>query len=257
LIATAKRLFLRLGLRHGHDPTDAPRPARPIYAIGDIHGRADLLGELLERIGEDAGTHAAGDAAQIVLLGDMVDRGPDTLAVLEQARALRGAGAICLLGNHERMMLDFLDDPEEAGPRWLRHGGVETLASFGVDGGIGASRALAVALRDAMPEGLERWLRALPLSHRSGDVICVHAALDPDRPPESQPEQVMLYGHPRFARRAREDGLWVVHGHVVTATPFVDARRVACDTGAYFTDRLTAAAILPGAPIRFLTTGSA
>lgn len=109
-------------------------------------------------------------------------------------------------------------------------------------------------LRAAMVPGLHDWLRDLPLWHRSGDVACVHAAMDPSQPPEAQEARVMLWGFDAFHRHARRDGLWVVHGHNVVDEPSVHARKIATDTGAYFSNRLTAAAILPDEPVRFLTT---
>lgn len=264
----------------------APRPAGPLYVIGDVHGRADLLDTLLARIAADIDAQAAAPArttpggaaggdttpegaapeAAIVLVGDYVDRGPDARGVLELlAEAVRQAPGemICLMGNHERMMLDFLDRPETCGPRWLRGGGARTLASFGIGGMPDPEARLhevtpehyagaAARLRAAMPPGMEAWLRALPLWHASGDVVCVHAAMDPDLPPEAQSERDMLWDCRRFRARPRRDGLWVVHGHSVVHAPAVSGRRVAVDTGAWFSDRLSAAALRPGAPVRFV-----
>lgn len=238
-----------------------PRPEGPVYAVGDLHGRADLLARALHAVSADAGD--AGGAT-LVLLGDYVDRGPDSAGVLARARALTDGAAgvagvdrvVALLGNHEAMMLDMLDDPVGLGRRWLRHGGLDTLTSYGVAGlpdraPPPALREAADALRRAMPEGTEAWLRARPATWRSGDVAFVHAGLDPDRAPGDQPAEVAVWGHPAFRRRPRADGLWVVHGHTIVPEPSARDGRVACDTGAYETGRLTVAA-LDGGPVRFL-----
>jgi serine/threonine protein phosphatase 1 len=251
------RALVRLGLRVPAPDLPEPRPEAPIYAVGDVHGRPDLLLHLLDRIEADARVRCAESVARLVMLGDYVDRGDDprgALSILTGPEGRRLAETVCLMGNHERMMLDALDAPAEAGRRWLRHGGDRTLLSFGV--AEDDPEAALPALRNALPAGMEEWLRSLPLTFRSGDVVCVHAALDPDAPPEAQDPQVMLFGHPRFARRARGDGLWVVHGHTVVFEAVAEGGRVACDTGAYYSDRLSAAALYPGEPARFLTAES-
>ncbi|RKF12407.1 serine/threonine protein phosphatase [Roseovarius spongiae] len=233
-------------------------PTQPLYAIGDIHGSSALVEPLLARI--DADIVEAGHAdPHLVFLGDYVDRGDGSASVLEHLRALQAdlpGSVTCLMGNHERMMLDFLDDPAGRGARWLANGGLQTLASFGV-GGIGARPSLedmsdaAEALHAALPAGLEAWLRALPLWWQSGNVVCVHAAMNPEKPPEAQDNRALLWGHRRFFEIPREDGLWVVHGHTITREPTVAGGRIAVDTGAYHSGRLTAAAITEGG-CRFL-----
>ncbi|PWJ12880.1 metallophosphoesterase family protein [Jannaschia seohaensis] len=229
---------------------DHPAPERPVYAVGDLHGRADLLAEMLALIEADA---AGGPEAVTVFLGDYVDRGPDARATLDALRALDPARTVCLMGNHERMLLDALDRPGERGDRWLTHGGMETLASYGL-GALFDPEEIAMRLRAALPPGTEAWLRGLPATWRSGDVVCVHAALDPVLALDAQDPRVLLWGRP--PRRARRDGLWVVHGHTVVDAPELAGRRVAVDTGAWASGRLTAAAIFPGAPIRFLQVGA-
>ena len=248
-----------------------PAPDQPLYVIGDIHGRADLLQELFDLI--DADQQATGiDQPLAVFLGDYVDRGPDSRRVLQSlhgmARSLAGDPAaegemLCLMGNHERMMLDFLESPVEAGPRWLRGGGVMTLASFGIDGVpdtapaevLEAARdALAEALDDGAEDGLVAWMRAMPLIAQSGNVAMAHAACDPAQPIDAQLPATLLWGHPDFLNRPRSDGLWVVHGHTVVSAPTARDGRIALDTGAYFSDRLTAAILVPGAEVRFLST---
>lgn len=251
-----RRFISRLGGRTG--PAEPPfRPAGRVYAVGDLHGRHDLLEIALERI---AAHEAAADGrGTLVLLGDYVDRGDGSAEVLAMLRALPDwfAGEVrCLAGNHERMMLDFLEAPERRGPLWLRNGGQQTLASFGLrppdPGDAAGLRAGARALRAAMPGDLEAWLRDLPLSWLSGNVIFAHAGLDPALPLEAQDDATLLWGHPDFARRARRDGRWVVHGHTIVPEATADGGRVALDTGAWAKGRLSVGLLEPGSA-RFMT----
>jgi serine/threonine protein phosphatase 1 len=238
-----------------------PYPDAPLYAVGDVHGRLDLLDRLLEAITADMEERFALDA-RIVLLGDLVDRGQDSRGVLARLMTLSCDApdrVLCLMGNHEKMLLDFLHFPRERGNRWLRHGGTQTLASFGVKSGMAwASGArfvrLAEELRAAMGDALVNWIEGLPLYWRTGDVVCVHAAMDPAMPPNLQDARDMLWGTAAFVHRPRADGLWIVHGHEVVDRGHVEAGRIATDTEAHASGRLTAAAIFPGKPVRFLST---
>lgn len=198
-------------------------------------------------------------AAAIVLVGDYVDRGENSAAVLNRVFALdKGSeNVVCLMGNHERMMLDFIDDPVGAGPRWLRHGGMQTLASYGI-GGVndssdpGTMLEAAGSLAEALGQELLVWLRALPLDWMSGNVIVTHAALDPDMPPSVQSDRCKLWGHPDFMQKPRRDGIWVAHGHVVVDMPTASQSRISVDTGAVFSGRLTAAVLNPSGEPEFL-----
>ncbi|TFL17136.1 metallophosphoesterase family protein [Jannaschia formosa] len=235
--------------------TDPPQPDGPLYAVGDLHGRADLLERMIDRIAADAAERGVAGTAVTVFLGDHVDRGADPRAVLARLDAHRRAApdrTICLMGNHEKMLLDALDGDPVRGARWLRHGGLETWDSFDLGPPPDDWEEAAPRLRAALGPAILAWLRDLPLMHCSGDVICVHAALDPAAPPEAQVPRVMLWGHPRFLAKPRRDGLWVVHGHTPVHDPEVAGRRIAVDTGAWYSDRLTAAALTPGEPVRFL-----
>ncbi|WPY96175.1 metallophosphoesterase (plasmid) [Limimaricola variabilis] len=232
---------------------DAPlAPEAPIAVIGDVHGRDDLLGQLLDQLADEAPEY------KIVLVGDYVDRGEQSRAVIERLRAR--PDLICLKGNHEAMCLAFLDDPEKHGTRWLRNGGLQTLASFGVGlSGQGTDVERMTAARDAFVEALgaegRAWMAALPLQWRSGNIVVVHAAADPAQPLQLQAERTLLWGHPDFENRVREDGIWIAHGHVIHDRPVADQGRIATDTGAYASGRLTAALIAPG-ELRFVQTGA-
>ncbi|MGR3573105.1 metallophosphoesterase family protein [Brevirhabdus sp.] len=239
-----------------------PAPDCPVYAVGDLHGRADLLERAFEAIDRDAAGQGL-DAFHIVFLGDYIDRGEQSDAVLAQLRGFVEQlpdWVVCLMGNHEKMMLDFLDRPEERGDRWLRNGGLQTLASYRI-GGITerASPPEMIAasdrLRAALPEGTEAWLRGLPLIWQSGNLACVHAGAEPGQPLDDQDPNVLLWGHRDFLGRDRTDGVWVAHGHTVMEAARAERGRISLDTGAYFSNRLSVGVIRTGAPVRLLEVG--
>lgn len=198
-----------------------------------MHGRADLLALALA---------AANPGQPLVCVGDYVDRGPDTARVLDMLQAR--PETICLMGNHEEMLLDFLADPDR-GRRWLAHGGDRTLDSYGITRPpAGADpTATAAALRNAMGSATLAWLAALPSVWQSGNVLISHAGADPGTPPEGQTGRSLRWGHPQFGRRRRRDGLWIVHGHTIVPVPRVRRSVVSLDTGAWATGRLTLARI--------------
>ncbi|QYX56877.1 metallophosphoesterase [Roseovarius sp. SCSIO 43702] len=224
-------------------------PDRPFVAIGDVHGRIDLLVPMIDAIRAETGPDVP-----IVMLGDYIDRGLNSAATLNtlfERQSQSPESFICLMGNHEKMMLEFIDDPAGKGARWLVNGGDETLANYGVAAKraeMTAEDAVAAAdaLEAALPEGLQPWLRALPLTWSSGNMHCVHAAMDPDKPPHAQDRRTLLWGHPRFLSEPRTDGLTIVHGHTVMAQPAIGDGRISLDTGAYMTGVLAAAFISGG-----------
>ncbi len=234
-----------------------PAPDRPLAVVGDLHGRADLLVQIVELIAQEAGTDVT-----LVFVGDHIDRGENSAEVLGILQRLQGelwpAEVICLKGNHEAMLLDFLDTPEEMGMFWMRNGGASTLASYGIRlpaPSDDALRAASDALRAALADGTGAWLRALPVSHRCGNVFIAHAGADPHLPLAEQTEIDLLWGHPDFMTTPRDDGIWVAHGHTICQEPRAAKGRISVDTGAYATHRLTAA-LLSGGECRFLSIGS-
>ena len=225
-----------------------PAPSERVHVIGDVHGRIDLLDALMDRLGTETRT---------VLVGDYVDRGPDSAAVLTRARDLApepGGRHEALLGNHEVMLLEFIDDPAGRGTRWLRFGGEDTLRSFGVEpparADLDAMAEAADALSDAMGP-LEGWLRALPTLWTDGTLAVAHAGCTPGRAMDDQPARALLWGGPGVMDEERGDGVWVAHGHVVVERAYAERGRIAVDTGAAYGRPLTAAVIEPGAPVRF------
>lgn len=227
----------------------------PFCAIGDVHGRLDLLDPLFNQLRD-----RFGDEVPIVFLGDMVDRGPDSAGVLKMVRDLTlkdRARNIAICGNHEQMMIEFIDDPAGKGARWLSFGGIETLQSFGITKNsvrYDADDALeaADALEDALPDGMLDWLRALPAMWRNGNIFCVHAGMDPTLAADQQKTRVLINGHPKFLSTPRDDGITVLHGHTVMESPVIWDGRISIDTGAYKTGLLTAA-YLSGDTCTFLS----
>lgn len=218
-----------------------PLPDEPVCLIGDLHGCADLLRRFL------ALRQGHFPQARIIFLGDMIDRGPDSASVLALVREEVARGAVALAGNHEAMFLDFLDKADP-GPGWLKHGGFEMIASYGIDPAGGDPSDLRDRLRAAMGAETEAWLRALPLYWQSGNLVATHAGMDPARPPSAQEAGVLQWGHRDFGRLLRPDGLWVAHGHNVVDKAFAQGGRIALDTGAYATGRLSFAVIDPALP---------
>lgn len=231
----------------------APSLDTPIIAIGDIHGRADLLDRLLSKIAKEFGT----TPHQLVFLGDYVDRGPDSRAVLDRLVDLRATrpGTVLLKGNHEQAMLDFL----AAGPdadAWISWGGEETLLSYSIELGfpfdlVSAQRALA----DALPAAHFDLLMTLALTHQAPGYFFVHAGVAPTTPLELQQESDLLWIRDKFfdEGEARFPDTVIVHGHTPVKKAEDHGWRINVDTGAVWTGRLTAVVLGQGKP-RFLTT---
>lgn len=234
-------------LLHRKTPPAAPlpRPEAPVCVIGDLHGRLDLLEAMLARIA--AQPNAA--QARILLVGDLVDRGPDSAAVLTRVMALHKADparVICLMGNHERMLLDFLQDAPRHGPRWIANGGSDTLISFGLSPfarrqNEDALHALAQDLRAKMGAGMVAWLEALPLCWQEGQLAVTHAGADPQQPMETQSPRRMIWGPRKREAAVRCDDVWVAQGHVIVTAAHAKDQRIWVDTGAWRSGQLCAA----------------
>ena len=230
-----------------------------IYAVGDIHGRADLLARILARIDEDAAARAGdGRRTRLVFLGDYIDRGDNARAVLAQLRAIRdarGDAVRFLRGNHEAALASFLSDPV-AGAQWLDFGGRQTLASYGVTLAATSDPAALVAAQTAFRAALGADLAFLDSAlipvMRSGDVIFAHAGVDPGVALNAQTEDALLWGSPRFLAAGGPAGLLVVHGHFDAPEPMRGPGRLGVDTGAYYSGVLTAVRLDAG--IAFLSS---
>lgn len=211
-----------------------------VYAIGDIHGRYDLLSAMLDTIARDASASAG--EAQIVFLGDYIDRGADSRSVIECLLGGERRGWTCLMGNHEAMLLAALDG-ELDWPMWLGHGGAETLFSYGLSSREFAGRAQPEALRDAVltaiPPAHIAFLRALSGSVQIGDYFFCHAGIRPGVPLERQVLSDLLWIREDFTDSALDHGKRVVHGHTPVMEPEILPNRINVDTGAYLTHRLS------------------
>lgn len=239
-------------------PLVPPRTA--VYAVGDIHGRADLLAELHGRIAADP-ERGDVDRRVLIYLGDYVDRGENSAGVidliLDQAPA--GFEVVPLLGNHERLLLEFLDDIRR-GPLWLRNGGDATLASYGVDPGDGVYLdakpllAMQAALRERLPARHLEFLQGLRLAHAEGDYFFAHAGVRPGVALADQREEDLIWIRELFLNSTADHGKVVVHGHTIRPGPEVRPNRIGIDTGAYATGHLTCLA-LEGTKQRIIATG--
>ena len=224
----------------------APRAALPegtrAYAVGDIHGRADLFAALTEAIDAD---DAARSAAQttVVLLGDLIDRGPDSAGVVERARQWQAARAVrILMGNHEEMFLDSLEKPEVL-RHFLRYGGKETVLSYGVneDAYYAADLAETQALmRGVIPADHIDFIRGFEDTIVLGDYAFVHAGIMPDVPLDQQRVGDLRWIRQPFLDHPGSHGAVVVHGHTIFKQPDIRHNRIGIDTGAYETGVLTA-----------------
>ncbi|RLJ52012.1 serine/threonine protein phosphatase 1 [Litoreibacter meonggei] len=238
-----------------------PNPTTPYFVVGDLHGTLDLLEHILEQIDHVIGTLELRDP-KLVFVGDYIDRGQSSAAVLTRLHELNKEfpeNVTCILGNHEQMMLDFLDAPEARHARWFRNGATETLASFGIlipfeTEWATTANSIAEELRSQLGDEMEDWLRNLPASVSSGNLMITHAGVDPGRAINDQSSRVLLWGHPEFLTRGRTDGQWVAHGHTIMERAVCEDGRISVDTGGYATGCLTAAVVLPDGTVEFLQT---
>lgn len=229
----------------------------PLYVIGDIHGRLDLLDRLIEAIRRDAGDRGA--ESLTVTVGDYIDRGPDSRGVIDRLMANPFPGRyVALMGNHEAIMRDFLDNPS-VGELWARNGGLETLRSFGVPvatswGWPDFVRA-AADLRAALTPDETRFLASLRLSFSVGRYFVCHAGVRPGVPLDRQREEDLIWIRGEFLNSDMDFGKIVVHGHTPAPEPEVRTNRINVDTGAVFSGRLTCVVLEDGRH-RFLTASA-
>jgi serine/threonine protein phosphatase 1 len=233
-------------------PSKLP-PAGPddtiLYAVGDIHGRSDLLDVLMDSIRSDR-RQSPEKSAALVFLGDYVDRGPDSKGVLDRIIAIGEEAAFsttALRGNHEHYLLSFLQDPEGKGSAgWLEYGGRETLSSYGVKAPLpGASpedwRDVGVALLAAMPESHLAFLSGTAFTAQYGPYVFVHAGVRPGIPLDDQDaEDLTMIRKPFLHARQPLRDCVVVFGHTVFEKPVLERWKVGLDTGAYASGILTA-----------------
>lgn len=229
-----------------------------VYVVGDVHGRLDLLTQIEAAIAEDA-RHAAGEK-WVVLLGDVVDRGPKSAQVLDLlcGPAPAGLTRFCIAGNHEIMMLDALEGRYRM-KSWLEFGGFETLMSYGIHPEavreISPSSAKFRHLLDShVPDDHIDFLRKIPVSIELPHAILVHAGMRPNLPLSRHSDDDITLA-PKMPDDA--DNLYdklVVHGHHIVTEPVARRWEINVDTGAYLSGKLTAARLGITGEIAFLTT---
>lgn len=237
--------------------SDTPEaPSRPTYAVGDIHGRFDLLELLLQKIFD----HANGEPAEIIFLGDYIDRGPQSCEVIEYLASSAipdQFDCVFLKGNHEETLLEFLENAS-LGPSWLEYGGMETLRSYGTRPPTLMTDEEAwdetrLSLRSNIPPSHLSFLEGLQVKVERGGYFFVHAGVNPSKSLAQQSDSDLMWIRSPFLKSSKRHERIIVHGHTPAPTPFSDHRRIGVDTGAYQSGVLTAAVITTG-PVQFLMT---
>jgi serine/threonine protein phosphatase 1 len=213
-----------------------------IYAIGDVHGRIDLLEQALARIDADLAAYPIARSIH-VFLGDYIDRGPSSREVLDRLIARsRSHETIGLRGNHEAMIIEFCENPDVL-EQWRRLGGLETLISYGLvpslrNEPIERARLSAELERELPPEH-RGFLLGLRSYFRCGDFLFVHAGIRPGVPMERQRDEDLLWIRDDFLTHEEDYDAVVIHGHSPVLQPDIRPNRINIDTGAYATGRLT------------------
>lgn len=239
---------MRSGAPHHDSRTTAVAPpGTRVYAVGDIHGRSDLLAETIARIDDDVRRRPIERAIE-VYLGDYIDRGPDSSGVLDLlAVRLVRRHAICLRGNHEAILEKFLMQDANTLHHWAKLGGLQTLASYGVvprsQSEIETPSAIRQLLLKVFPREHELFLQCLRNSFACGDFLFVHAGIRPGVPMNLQDPEDLLWIRDEFLNSERNHGKVIVHGHTPVDHPDIRENRINIDTGAWRTGVLTCIAI--------------
>jgi serine/threonine protein phosphatase 1 len=213
-----------------------------IYAVGDVHGRSDLLIDMCHRIDADIELERPLQPIQ-VFLGDYIDRGPDSAGVIAHLAARQATdGVVCLRGNHEACLLGFLTAPETL-IQWRQFGALQTLVSYGLspsaNPNLAECRELAETLLQTMPPSHLDFLRSLPTSFDHARYFFAHAGIRPGVPLDRQREEDLLWIRNDFLLSEDDFGKIIVHGHTPVTEPELHANRINIDTGAYASNRLT------------------
>lgn len=213
-----------------------------VYAVGDIHGRSDLLNQIFKVIDADL-ANAPPPQAFEVYLGDYVDRGPDSSGVLDLLiERSRIRETVCLKGNHEAFMLDVLSEPRKIGD-WRQYGGLTTLLSYGLQPSMNPTPEQQIELVEGLKAALApdhlAFLQSLKSSFTCGDYYFVHAGVKPGVPLEAQRDEDRLWIREEFLSCEDHFGRYVVHGHTPVPVPDIRSNRINIDTGAYATGNLT------------------
>jgi serine/threonine protein phosphatase 1 len=254
-----KRLLPR-GKKLNNRIPSVPRGHR-VYAIGDIHGRADLLAQLHRQIRGDAANAPPGIKRTIIYLGDYVDRGLDSMGVINLLlnAPMDDFETVYLKGNHEDALLRFLEDLS-TGPNWFGIGGDATVLSYGIriPTGLTAAQHLEYVWKELgarIPQNHLEFLSNLQLMYQTGDYVFVHAGIKPGVPLEQQDPEDLMWIRGEFLDSRQDHGKIVVHGHMPVSQPEIQIHRIGIDTGAFATNVLTCI-VLEGVTRRFLSTAA-
>jgi serine/threonine protein phosphatase 1 len=228
-------------------PPSRSRTESTIYAVGDIHGRLDLFEQLIDLIRKDAQSLGLETRPILIILGDLVDRGPESAACIDRATALQSedwCDVHFIMGNHEEAILLFLKD-HEVGPNWAQYGGGATLLSYGVNAAeVGAARGwigVQEAFARQLPSKHKDFIQNMKLWIELDDYLFVHAGVRPGLPIERQSQTDLLWIRQDFlAAEIPYEGKVVVHGHTPTREAQLKRWRIGVDTGAYASGVLTA-----------------
>ncbi len=220
-------------------------PGERVYAVGDIHGRIDLFDSLIDAIEKDDATRAPA-VTTVILLGDLIDRGPDSAAVVARAQEWSQHRPIEFIkGNHEEMLVASMADREVL-RGFLKYGGRETILSYGIDRQTLREADFAELQRmmaEAIPQRDIDFLDGFKKFIRKGDYLFVHAGIRPERPIEDQQGKDCRWIREPFLSHAGDFGAVVVHGHTIAQEPQVRSNRIGIDTGAFMHGTLTAIGI--------------
>lgn len=255
------KLFRRVSANMAAPAFSGP-PGRRLYAVGDVHGRLDLLDDLLGRIRDDLRAHPVSTAA-LVFLGDLIDRGPDSNGVIERVRTLSVPGKAAfpgktavLLGNHEEMLLRALAGEPGVAHDWLGFGGDACVESYGLDAASLQAideRRVAEVLAAAIPPAHVAFLKGFGDTVGFGDYLMVHAGIRPGVAIEDQAPHDLRWIRQPFLSDSHDHGVMVIHGHTISDGVDQRSNRIGIDTGAYQTGILTAA-VVEKSELRFLAT---
>jgi serine/threonine protein phosphatase 1 len=234
--------------RRDDDLPTSTEAGERLYVVGDVHGEFDHLRRLLLRIDEDHASRPPVANTRLIFLGDLIDRGPASAAVISLLmEGQRASNQLkVLMGNHEAALLESMDGNAAAQRMWLDHGGDATLQSYGISLPAEGETAEGFAhrLRQRIPGEVASWISELPLSARSGSYFFCHAGIRPGIPLHKQKAKDLLWIRDEFLLSDADHGAIVVHGHSICGTAVeILHNRINVDTGAYQSGILSALAL--------------